>query len=805
VPTRRLAWLAIALAACSPSADHAREQAQAALARGERDAAIEAIEALHAAAPATPDAVLEQAALWIRAGEALRAVWLLEEGSARFPDRHDLRLYLASTALLVGDPARAEAVASAIPERANEYPEALLVRAQARVALGDLEGGLAVFREAEAERPARATQWIPRIAALLGERRFREARAALDEAYAAVEDASERDVVRRAELALYQFQATDALQRANESAPAGDRADAASARQDVEAAIGGVRALAEKAPDDAAGWQLLTSLALASGRPELAEPALRAALEADPKRVALHALLASLAVGRGDDAEAERQLRAQADRSEVPAARIGLASFLASRGRDGEATALLDLVLAEHPDDEVALFARAELLLQSQALDAAEATIARLEARGSHPPTLELLRARLGLARGDAADARVRLEALAPKLDTAATQYWLGRALEQGGDRAGAAHRYRLSAARDASAPGPWLELLRLAQQRGDPREAAAAAAAAVSRAPRQIAAWQGLVDALIEQGAPPKALETARRAQEVLPDRWESGLLVARALRVSGRSAEALAQLDRVAQRSGDRAEIAAERVLVLGLSGRLDDARAEAQRAIAAHGDGALLHHALAGVLFQAGRADEGAAAVERALALAPDDLRPLALRCQFQAATARFEGAMRDCARFLEQRPDHASLWFALGVAQAGANRKGEAEASYRRAAALDPRAIAPRNNLALLLAERGDLDGALSAAQEAFALAEESPEVLDTLGWLYLEKGLTARAVSLLEDAHRRAPDLDAATLHLALAYRAAGREDAARPLLESLGTRAAASPELQAQLDAALRR
>src|SRR5262245_26772659 len=103
--SRRLIWLLLALAACSPSERDAREQAREALARGERGAAIEAIEALRQAAHDTPEAYLEQADLWIRAGEAPRAVWLLDEGVARFPERHDLRLFLASTALLVGDPA----------------------------------------------------------------------------------------------------------------------------------------------------------------------------------------------------------------------------------------------------------------------------------------------------------------------------------------------------------------------------------------------------------------------------------------------------------------------------------------------------------------------------------------------------------------------------------------------------------------------------------------------------------------------------------------------------------------------------
>ena len=93
--------------------------------------------------------------------------------------------------------------------------------------------------------------------------------------------------------------------------------------------------------------------------------------------------------------------------------------------------------------------------------------------------------------------------------------------------------------------------------------------------------------------------------------------------------------------------------------------------------------------------------------------------------------------------------------------------------------------------------------LAAAQEAFALAGESPEVLDTLGWLYLQKGLVPRAISLLEDAHRRAPELEAAQLHLALAYRRTGREQAARPLLDALRARGAADPEIQKELDAAL--
>ena len=56
------------------------------------------------------------------------------------------------------------------------------------------------------------------------------------------------------------------------------------------------------------------------------------------------------------------------------------------------------------------------------------------------------------------------------------------------------------------------------------------------------------------------------------------------------------------------------------------------------------------------------------------------------------------------------------------------------------------------------EQGDLDGALQAAQEAYRLDETNPYVMDTLGALYLRKGLADRAVSLLDqvivEPHRR---------------------------------------------------
>jgi Flp pilus assembly protein TadD len=101
------------------------------------------------------------------------------------------------------------------------------------------------------------------------------------------------------------------------------------------------------------------------------------------------------------------------------------------------------------------------------------------------------------------------------------------------------------------------------------------------------------------------------------------------------------------------------------------------------------------------------------------------------------------------------------------------------------ALEPEAVAARNNLALTLEQRGQLEEALAVAQAAYARAESNAVVMDTLGWLYLRAGRVDRAVALLEKARRVSPEGADSRYHLAIAYRESGRTSEARQLLEEL--------------------
>jgi len=98
---------------------------------------------------------------------------------------------------------------------------------------------------------------------------------------------------------------------------------------------------------------------------------------------------------------------------------------------------------------------------------------------------------------------------------------------------------------------------------------------------------------------------------------------------------------------------------------------------------------------------------------------------------------------------------------------------------------------KNDLAFLLTRRRvDLDRAVELAQEARAALPDSPDVADTLGFAYLEKGLPQAALPQLQEAAELAEargQTDPSILyHLALALKALERnEEAASALEDSL--------------------
>jgi len=776
------------LAACTSDEqgeEGPRDALKQALERADRWAALAAIDELSEILPDTPESVLEIAQLRVTAGDAPRAGWLLEEAVRRFPERDGLRLALARVALLLGNPSLAhEALAPVAPD-SELHADALITRAQAELNLGDLERALETLAEAERLYPDRPEVRLVRIATLLSEQRPDEARAAVEEARAALigDDNEQRERRHRLDVTLAQIQAQQG---------------------EPDTAIETLKQIIATEPSDVLTWQALLQILAQQDRGEEGLALLEDALQADPLPVDLYPLAAQLHAALGDPAAAEAALRSHVTHAESAAAYFPLVNFHSDRDDAAATAAVLAEAIAKFPEEPMLRMLYTETLLAQQRVDDARAELQRFaESTFDGDPQIDYLRARIALADGNAEGAVASLTELAPRLDRAATQFWLGRALEETGDTNGARRRYGLAQQRDRRWTAPSMALIALEQRRGAWRAVAGHARTLVRREPQRIEAWAALVNALENLGEGKAAEKAAIQCLERFPDRAEAQFFLAGALRAQKRYAEALEALAAADKAGYSATAIAAERIFTLGMAGRVEEGTALAREALARDPDAAALHAAHAALLFAVGAAEPGALATDRALALESGEPRPLRVRCEFRASIRDWPAARDDCTRYLAARPDDAGAHFTLGVIEQWRGDGRAAAAAYRRAAALDERDARPLNNLAGLLATEGDLDGALAAAQEAYRLDETNPYVMDTLGELYLRKGLADRAISLLKEARAAAPDLPDATLHLAFAYRDTGRTGEARALLTSLQHSAAGHETIQLQVEESL--
>jgi tetratricopeptide (TPR) repeat protein len=757
VLTAALVWTA----ACGSEPDpaQARIDAHTALADGNVSAARRILAQLRGSVPDDPDGVHELSALMVRAGQAPEALWLLEEGIRNFPDHAGLKVLLGGTALVVGNPVRARAAVESVGRESPKHLEALLVHAQAELALGDLERALELLATAQELYPDSDQVRTTRIGTLLRENRLDDATAVID----AARESADADEWIRLELIAATIESSQG------------KLDAAHAR---------LLALNQRQPSSAEILLALVNAKLRLERADEARDLMRTEIERDPTQASLYAILARVLIVQGEFDAAESSLVEFARLSDTPAAFSTLAQFYRERGQPDLALATNADSVARFPESTAARIYLAENLIESD-LVAAERELARLTRAVPDDPQLEYLRARITLAKGDARQAVETLRHLVSRLDHAHTQYWLGRALEQAGDIENAERRYGLALLRDGSHAAGAVELMRLAQRRSEWDAVATHALAWVRRAPANQSAYGTAITALVRAGELASAERLAREYRLRFSDDARSAALISFVLRTQNRLDEAESELTAAQREVGEHPELLAELGMIAAARGQLPMAEDLLVRAVQRSPNEARHHASLGTLQLLRGDSQAGSRSIDRALELDPEQLAPLELRARYRAAKGDWTGARSDCETVLRTRPHNSPVHFMLGVVLTQLGEIELAIESYRRAIEADPREVAPRNNLALLLAERGDLEAALDVAQQAYGIADSNPDVIDTLGWLYLESGLHERSVGLLKRAHESAPADPTIRYHLAIAYVRTDRRKEARDLLSGL--------------------
>ncbi len=123
--------------------------------------------------------------------------------------------------------------------------------------------------------------------------------------------------------------------------------------------------------------------------------------------------------------------------------------------------------------------------------------------------------------------------------------------------------------------------------------------------------------------------------------------------------------------------------------------------------------------------------------------------------------------------------------LGLLMDGTGRRDQSKPIYEQVLRIQPDHPVALNNLAFIKAEEGnDLDTALSMAQRAFQAVPGSPDIIDTLGWVYIRKNLSQESVRLFTDLVKKYPSNPIYRLHFAMALKQKGDLPAAKRELEA---------------------
>ena len=174
------------------------------------------------------------------------------------------------------------------------------------------------------------------------------------------------------------------------------------------------------------------------------------------------------------------------------------------------------------------------------------------------------------------------------------------------------------------------------------------------------------------------------------------------------------------------------------------------------------------------------EARVAVEKSIALDNGNWSAVFLLAQLQGMAGEDAAAAANYERIIKQKPQDVEAYLALGLLHEKHGDWQKAEQIYRKAHEAEPDQPAIANNLSYLLLEHGgDLGYVVSLAQTARKGMPDSPNAADTLGCAFYKMGIFDSAVTLLQEATKKAPKNPTYFYHLGLASQKTNKLELAR--------------------------
>lgn len=731
---------------------------------GQFTASIEELREILATSPNLPEATYRLGVALVQTGEPSRAIWALEKAAEHEEYTVPSALLLASAHFTVQNYEAVVRAADRVLEVNPDQTAALQMRAQGNLGASDLE---AAMQDTERLIELAPNDYRVRVmhATLLGDmRRLDEATPAHDLVKTIGLEGGDPSIATRACIfpAVY---SRDYL-------------------KDNERAEGLYDDCTERFPTNAYVLGEAMKFFDANDGEAKSTELIRNAVEQAPENLSLRATLANRLAKQGDVEGAEQVLLEAVESFRSAGAWNLLSNFYRARGEAKKALDAIEKVseLTGGGDDRLR-FAQADLLI-----DLGEMKRAEEIARSIDEPTYaKLLRGRMLLVEGDAEGALELFEqGTRAWPNNAGARYLSGIAALRLGDFERAASELRESVRIDVKATEAARVLARLQYQRGRDGDAVRFSRMAVRRRGSDLSEVYTVAARSFTRLGQYQNARKSIEAMARLPGHEAAAVVELAELErhVTGPEA-AIRAIDRSGLNLNDPANAMALRQLTeqLFAADRASEALARVDTALSKSPEAAAIHAIRGTVLLRLQRDSDAGAAFERSIELDPENGMAYAGLATVVASQGDRKRAVELFDKAAELEPDQNDFRFAAAQIS---REEGDIEAAEQRLRDLVKRApghVGARNNLAWMLAEKGeDLDLALALAQEARRL-DPSSDVLDTLGWVRFKRGETSAAVVALEQAVEAGPDASM-RYRLGVALSKAGDDDRAREMLQA---------------------
>ncbi|WP_078120567.1 XrtA/PEP-CTERM system TPR-repeat protein PrsT [Thiosocius teredinicola] len=181
--------------------------------------------------------------------------------------------------------------------------------------------------------------------------------------------------------------------------------------------------------------------------------------------------------------------------------------------------------------------------------------------------------------------------------------------------------------------------------------------------------------------------------------------------------------------------------------------------------------------------GNTERATEALEAAIAI-EGDTRRVNLLASAYVATGDNDKAVEVLQDWLDKHPTDGATWANLGVFQQQVGDTTGALLAYENAIKHGQANSVILNNMAWLYLQKRD-KRAEEYATRAYQMASDSPEIIDTYGWVLFQTGKRNDGLAALQQALVIAPNNAEIALHVAEALHALNRDAEARPVLERI--------------------